>query len=261
MTELHAGPAVEPTETVQRSTVTFQGRDGVDVLGIVHRPIARRDYPAVVVVAEGTGTNRFIERVGAALAARDMVALIVDPYRDDGPPDPENYEDFDTLMAYINALDFVQASTDVRAAVQCLRGLEDVDASRVAVWGYCTGATLAWLGACLDPQIAAAVLFYPSQPVFDSLGDRTPVHPMDLSWGLACPTLFLYGDNDVVLPADRLTELRRRLTLWHVYHEIAIYPGAGHAFCSEAPLLFHHDAAEDGWRRALAFAESSLRAG
>jgi carboxymethylenebutenolidase len=126
------------------------------------------------------------------------------------------------------------------------------------VWGYCTGATLALLAACIDQRLGAAILFYPSQPVFDQLGDRTPAHPMDLLWGLGARTLLLYGDDDVVMPAERLAELRRRLAVWHVSHELALYPGAGHAFCSEARPLFHSQAAEDGWHRGVAFALDAL---
>jgi carboxymethylenebutenolidase len=258
MSDLWAGPPLDAPDDVERHRISFRGRDGASVDAILYRPRTDGIYAAVAIGAEGTGTNRFIERVGAALAHRGIVALIVDPYRNDGPPDPEDYEDFETLVSYINALDFVRASTDVLAGVQYLQYLDFVDRTRVGVWGYCTGATLALLAASLDQNVAAAVLFYPSQPVFDEINDRTPVHPMDLLWGIACPTLFLYGDDDVVMPPDRLAELRRRLEHWHVDHELAIYAGAGHAFCSEAPLLFHHDAAARGWQDALAFIARTL---
>ena len=50
------------------------------------------------------------------------------------------------------------------------------------------------------------------------------------------------------------------ITLVHAWraHDVAIYPGAGHAFCSEVPLLFHHDAATRGWQDALAFIVRAL---
>ncbi len=258
MSELWAGPSRELSAEVERNRMTFRGRDGVDVDAVLYRPRLAGTYPAVAIGAEGTGPNRFIERVGAGLAQRGLVALIVDPYRNDGPPDPEAYEDFETLMRYINALDFVRAATDVAAAVRHLRRLAFVDRDRLGVWGYCTGATSALLAAAIDQEIAAAVLFYPSQPIFDEITDNTPVNPMDLLWGLACSSLILYGDQDVVLPPEASAELGRRLPRGNVDHEIAIYPGAGHAFCSEVPLLFHKEAAQRGWERALAFIEHKL---
>ncbi|HEX4428068.1 MAG TPA: dienelactone hydrolase family protein [Frankiaceae bacterium] len=258
MTELQAGPPSATYDNVTRERISLTGRDGVAFDALSFQPDGAGPFPAIVIGAEGTGVNRFIERVGAGLAHEGVVAVVIDPYRFDGPPDPEDYTDFDALMAYINDLDFVRATHDMLAGVEHARALPTVDPDRVGVWGYCTGATLALLAACIDQRLGAAILFYPSQPVFDQLGDRTPAHPMDLLWGLGARTLLLYGDDDVVMPAERLAELRRRLAVWHVSHELALYPGAGHAFCSEARPLFHSQAAEDGWHRGVAFALDAL---
>jgi carboxymethylenebutenolidase len=258
MTELQAGPPTSSYDNVTRERISLTGRDGIGFEALSFQPDGGGPFPAIVIGAEGTGVNRFIERVGASLANEGIVTVVIDPYRFDGPPDPEDYTDFDALMAFINNLDFVRASHDMLTGVEHVRALPTVDPDRVGVWGYCTGATLALLAAGIDQRLAAAVLFYPSQPVFDRLGDLTPAHPMDLLWGLRARTLLLYGDNDVVMPADRLAELRRRLEVWNVAHEIALYPGAGHAFCSEARPLFHLQSADDGWHRAVAFALDAL---
>jgi carboxymethylenebutenolidase len=258
VTALQAGPPTSSYDDVRPDRVSLTGRDGVRFDALIFQPEGSGRFPAVVIGAEGTGVNRFIERVGASLAHAGMVTMVVDPYRFDGPPDPEAYEDFETLMSIIDRLDFVRATHDMLAAVDHVRSLSSVDPDRVGVWGYCTGATLALLAATADRRLGAAVLFYPSQPVFDQLNDRTPAHPMDLLWAIRARTLVLYGDNDVVMPADRLAELRRRLQAWHVPHEVELYPGAGHAFCSETPLLFHPESAVNGWRRAVEFAADVL---
>jgi carboxymethylenebutenolidase len=258
MTPLQAGPPADAYDDVRPDRISLTGRDGARFEALSYLPEGPGPFPAVVIGAEGTGVNAFIQRVGASLAHAGIVTVVIDPYRFDGPPDPEAYEDFDTLIAYINALDFVRATHDMLTGVEHARALPTVDPERVAVWGYCTGATLALLAACTDPRLAAAVLFYPSQPMFDALGDLTPAHPLDLMWGIRAQTLVLYGDDDVVMPAQRLAELRRRLEIWHVPHEVAIFAGAGHAFCSEVSLLFHQESANAGWQRALAFAVDTL---
>jgi carboxymethylenebutenolidase len=258
MTELQAGPPASSYDNVWRERISLTGRDGVRFDALSFQPDGPGPFPAVVIGAEGTGVNAFIQRVGASLAHEGIVTVVIDPYRFDGPPDPEDYTDFDALMSFINRLDFVRATHDVLAGVDHARSLPTVDPDRVGVWGYCTGGTLALLAACVDQRLGAAVLFYPSQPVFDQLGDLTPAHPMDLLWGIRARTLLLYGDNDVIMPADRLAELRRRLEVWNVPHQLAVYPGAGHAFCSEARPLFQQQAADEGWRRAVAFALEAL---
>ncbi len=258
MTSLQAGPPASSYDDVRLDRISLTGRDGVAFEALSFLPGGPGPFPAVVIGAEGTGVNQFIQRVGASLAHDGIVTVVIDPYRFDGPPDPEAYEDFDTLISFINRLDFVRATHDMLAGVEYVRALPTVDPDRVGVWGYCTGATLALLAACTDPRLCAAVLFYPSQPVFDELGDRTPAHPLDLLWGIRARTLVLYGDSDVVMPAERLAELRRRLSVWHVPHELAIFPGAGHAFCSEVSTLFHQQSADQGWQRAVTFALDAL---
>ena len=258
MTVLQAGPPAEPYDDVRLDRISLVGRDGIAFEALSFLPDGSGPFPAIVIGAEGTGVNAFIQRVAASLAHAGIVSVVIDPYRFDGPPDPEDYTDFDALMAFINKLDFVRATQDMLTGLEHARALPTVDPERVGVWGYCTGATLALLAACVDQQLAAAVLFYPSQPVFDRLGDLTPAHPMDLLWGIRARTLVLYGDNDIVMPAGRLAELRRRFDAWHVAHELAVYPGAGHAFCSEARPLFDQRAADEGWQRALAFALDAL---
>lgn len=259
MSQRQGGPAFTLPADVNRRRIALHGHDEAGFEALLFEPRNGGELPAVVIGAEGTGANSFIERVGSHLAHQGLVALVIDPYRFDGPPDPEAYEDYDTVMSYISALDFVRATHDVLTGIEHLRSLPNVDPDRVATWGYCTGATLAGLAACVDQRLRAAVLFYPSQPAFDVLSDRTPAHLMDVLWAISARTLVLYGDQDVVMPPERLAEMRRRLEMWHVKHELVVYEGAGHAFCSESPGLFQQRAADDGWAKATEFIADALR--
>src|SRR5262249_32743780 len=106
---------------------------------------------------------------------------------------------------------------------------------------------------CLRGDVAAAVLFFPSQPMFEELGRRTPVHPLDLLWQLTCPTLFIYGDEDLVMPPELLRDLRARIEQWEVDAEVRIYPGAGHAFSGPWGPLRHDEADRHAWSDAQDF--------
>ncbi|MGX7678742.1 dienelactone hydrolase family protein [Jatrophihabitans sp. DSM 45814] len=71
------------------------------------------------------------------------------------------------------------------AAEECLGHRSAfVDAKRIAVWGYCTGATLSLLAAELSDRVAAPVLFFPSQPTFHELTPARPVHAVDVLWAM-----------------------------------------------------------------------------
>ena len=166
-------------------------------------------HPAVVIGAEAYGINPFILEVQRRLVALGYAVAVPDYYHGAGPTDTEAYDDFAEVVEHIGRLDFTCGARDLAATVDALRALPNVDADRVAVWGYCTGGTLAWLAACLRGDVAAAVLYFPSQPRFHELGPRTPVHPVDLVWQLTCPTLFIYGDADGTMPPELLTDLAR----------------------------------------------------
>jgi carboxymethylenebutenolidase len=206
--------------------------------------------------AEAYGPNEFIRGVQDRLAELGYASVVPDYYHGHGPTNTEAYDDFEEVVGHISRLDFTCGARDLARAVDTLRADPDVDARRVAVWGYCTGGTLALLAACMRGDLAAAVLFFPSQPVFDELTPRHPVHPMDLLWQLTCPTLFVYGSEDMVMPPELLADLRARIAQWSVDAEVRVYPGANHAFSAPWGPLRHEEADRAAWADAVAFLQT-----
>ena len=224
---------------------------------IVILPEGDGPHPGIVLGAEAYGINEFIVEVGRTLAAAGYAALIPDYYRGDGLENPEAYDDFTEVVARIGRLDFTDATSALVDGIDQLRRTPGVDGSRIAVWGYCTGATLAWLAAC-QRDVAAAILFFPSQPCFAELGPNTPVHPIDLLWMLHCPTLLIYGDEDEVMPPELLADVKARIARWSVPAKVNTYPGAGHAFSVPWGPLRHEASAAAAWADAVAFLDEAL---
>jgi carboxymethylenebutenolidase len=209
-------------------------------------------HPAVVIGAEAYGPNEFSRGVQQRLAAHGYASVVPDYYFGEGPRNTEAYDDYEEVVEHIGRLDFTRGARELARTIDQMCAEPDIDASRIAVWGYCTGGTLAWLAACMR-DVAAAVLFFPSQPMFEALAPRTPVHPMDLLWQLTCPTLFIYGDDDLVMPPALLADLRARIEQWQVDAEVRIHPGAGHAFSAPWGPLRHDEADRNAWNDAQAF--------
>ena len=226
--------------------------------GIV-APSGPGPHPGVVLGAEAYGINQFILGIQERLVHLGFASTVPDYYHGNGPSQPEAYADFDEVVDHIGRLDFTNAARDLAVAVDALRADPVVDARRVAVWGYCTGATLAWLAACMRGDVAAAVLFFPSQAMFHEIGPATPVHPMDLLWQLQCPTLFIYGEADPVMPPELLADLESRISRWAIDAEICVYPGATHAFTAPWGPMRNDDADRDAWRHAVAFLQRHCR--
>jgi carboxymethylenebutenolidase len=254
-------PDTDSYDDVVVETIDLPTRDGASAPAVLSRPVGDGPFPAIVVGAEGTGPNSYIRRVAATLSHLGFVVIVPDYYRGSGPPDPDNYDDFETLMSYIGALDFTRAVHDLLDAIDYMQELPYVDERRVASWGYCTGGTLALFAACLRPDLATAVVFFPSQPTFDPHDAKKPVDVIDLVWNIACPIVLLIGDQDVVLPADRLDDLRRRFDQWGVSATVNVYPGGGHAFNAHGSALYHQESDERSWDDAVEFAARQLHPG
>ena len=61
------------------------------------------------------------------------------------------------MIEHIARLDFTRAARELARAVDALlQASPEIDPCSAAVWGYCTGGTLAWLAACLRGDLAAA---------------------------------------------------------------------------------------------------------
>jgi carboxymethylenebutenolidase len=254
-------PDSDTYDDVVVEMIDLPTRDGAGAPAVFSRPVGDGPFPALAIGAEGTGPNSYIRRVAATMSHLGFVVIIPDYYRGSGPPDPDNYDDFETLMSYINALDFTRAVHDLLDAIDYVQGLPSVDATRVASWGYCTGGTIALFAACLRHDLATAVVFFPSQPTFDPHDAKKPVDVIDLVWNIACPMTLLIGDQDVVLPADRLADLRRRFDQWGVDATVTVYRGAGHAFNAHGSVLYNQAADEQSWDDAVEFATQHLSLG
>jgi carboxymethylenebutenolidase len=230
-------------------------RPQIGPIPIVEFPDGDGPHPGVVLGAEAYGINPFIRGVQQQLGQHGFATALPDYYRGACPKNVEAYDDFTEVVDYIAALDFTCGARDLADAIDLLRKSPEVDPRRVCLLGFCTGATLAWLAACMRGDLAAAALFFPSQPVFAELTPNTPVSPIDLLWQLSCPTLFIYGDTDPVMPAELLDDIRRRIDIWKIDAEVRTYPRAGHAFSVPSGPLRNEEAYKRAWIDAVTFLE------
>ena len=127
--------------------------------------------------------------------------------------------------------------------------LMDIDACReeankygnVAICGFCTGGTWAWVGAsALD--FDAAVVFYGSQ-VIEHI-HRSP----------NCPTEMHYGDEDFVVPINIVEMIRTK----HSDVPCHLYEGCNHAFFNPDQKFYNVKAADLMWDRSLNFLREQL---
>ncbi|MBM3485145.1 MAG: dienelactone hydrolase family protein [Alphaproteobacteria bacterium] len=127
-------------------------------------------------------------------------------------------------------------AADVGGCLDALR-----PAGRLAVMGFCTGGSWAWIMAATQ-ALDAAVIYYGSD-VYE-LRDRKP----------RCPTLVHYGDKDPIVPLPQVETIRAL----HPTLEHHLYPGAGHAFHNPEQASFNAEARRIAWERTIAFLDRHL---
>lgn len=90
----------------------------------------------------------------------------------------------------------------------------------------------------------------------DAPSTLTPVHPVDLTGKLHGPLLGLYGGQDSGFPLDTVDKMKAALAPGSPAakkFEFVVYPDAPHASHADDCSSYRKDAADDGWKRCLAW--------
>lgn len=198
--------------------------------------------PAVVVIQEWWGLVPHIADLADRFAAAGFVALAPDLYHGSTASSP------DEAAKLRMELDGERAEREIAGAGEFARGHEMCSSSKFGVVGFCMGGGLAQFAAANNPSVGAGVSFYGS------------FRQLSIPWErLAAPMLFIYGANDTSVPPSQGEELVAKLQGMGKSAEIAIYPGAGHAFFNDTrPQAYDDAAAQDAWSRTLKLFRSSL---
>jgi carboxymethylenebutenolidase len=207
-------------------------------------------WPGVVVLPDILGLSEDVRSIADRFGTAGYLALVVNQYSRGG-----------FLRCVRSVFEQVRAGAgpafdDIEAARELLAGRPDCT-GKVGVTGFCLGGGFALL--------AAPRGFDASAPYYGAVPDDPSV------LAGACPVVASFGARDNVLrgAADRL---RRILTELGVPHDVKEYPAAGHSFANRMPLGplnvvlkvafgvgYHHESAEDAWRRVLTFFATHLR--
>jgi carboxymethylenebutenolidase len=122
------------------------------------------------------------------------------------------------------------------------------------------GGKYTFLAAARCSGIAAAVPWYGMLRA-NALDAANPEHALDVVADFRCPILAFFGAEDALIPQHDVGELRQRAQQTGRELDAVVYTDAGHAFANESrPEAYRPEAADDAWRRALAFFATKLEA-
>lgn len=200
-------------------------------------------YPGVVLVHDIFGLNDDIRGIADRFATAGYLTLVPDLYSRGGFARCVRSVFRDAMNGTGRAVADVDSARDLLADRPDCTG-------KIGIAGFCLGGGFALLG--VSRGFDASAPYYGRLPGDESVLDG------------ACPVVASFGRRDLSLPGAA-AKLDRLLAEREVTRDVKEYPEAGHSFANRfnlgpaTPLLkvagigYHHESAEDAWRRVLEF--------
>ena len=221
--------------------------EGVTVRAFAVAPSVKERRPAIILVQEWWGLNDHMKDVARRYAKEGYVALVPDLFSRLGNRVTTDANEAGKLM---NALPQADGLTDLQASIAFLKTAPEVEGSKIGVTGFCMGGSYALMLPCVSRDVKATVAFYGQVPDPD-----TPLQH------LACPLLYIYGEDDGWITKTDVQRLATALKKYNKPGAIKTYPGASHAFFNDTrPEVYRPAEAKDAWNRAVAFVRQHLNA-
>lgn len=197
--------------------------------------------PGVIVIQEWWGLVGHIKNVCDRFAAEGFAALAPDLYHGQTASEP------DAAGKLFMALNIERAEKDLRGAASFLAGHSST--AKLGAVGFCMGGQLALFAGTVNPNVGAVVDFYGIHP--NVKPDYTK---------LGGPVLGLFAEKDSFVTPKAAREVDAAIKAAGKPSEIHIYPNVDHAFFNdERADVYNREAAQDAWRRTLAFFRQHLK--
>ena len=216
----------------------------------------KSNLPVVLVVSEIFGVHEYVADVARRFAKRGYLAIAPEMFVREG--DAQSYGEIAKLVAeVISKVPDAQVMGDLDACVAWAKA-NGGNTSKLGVTGFCWGGRITWLYSAHNPAVKAGVAWYGR--LVGAGSALTPKHPVELAASLNGPVLGLYGGQDGGIPLDTVDKMKTALAAGSgaaKRSEFVVYPDAPHAFHADYRPSFRKDAAEDGWKRCVAWFEAN----
>ncbi|MCI0456163.1 MAG: dienelactone hydrolase family protein [Gemmataceae bacterium] len=232
---------------VKGREITIKSGDE-DIKAYVVEPAGKGPFPAIVVIQEWWGLNDNIKDNAKKLAAKGFVCLAPDLYRG------KVATEMKTASALAKNLPADRAVRDLKASVDHLAKLPNVEKGKIGSIGWCMGGGYSLQLALNDPRVKACVICY----------GRVVTDPAKLE-PIKATILGIFGVEDKGIPAATVREFEKALRKaggksWAIH----IFNGAGHGFMrpgtSDMPNPAHREMqTREAWQQIERFFEEQLK--
>jgi carboxymethylenebutenolidase len=255
-------PGISLAQAIVTDTQGIAARDiqltvgGTAIPAYEARPDKPGRFPIIVVISGFTGNDEQNKDVVRRFAHAGFYAIAPELYHREGGMQGKNFQEMGQISGKVTRAQYLG---DIRAAADHAKQQSWARADRLGVTGFCGGGALALHFAAEYPAVAAVVPWYGHiKRVFP---DAPGVDAFSLVDRLTMPILGLYGGADPGIPADDVRRFEAEVKKRNPADEFVLYAGTAHAFFSDnRPQAYRKDAAEDGWKRCVAFFDRYLKA-
>jgi len=255
-------PGISLAQAITTDTKGTTARDvqlnagGTMIPGYDARPEAQGRYPIIVVISGFTGNSEQNKDVVRRFAHAGFYAIAPELYSREGGMQGKDFAELGKIAAQVTRAQYLG---DVKAAADYAKQQPWARADRLGVTGFCGGGALTLHFTAEYPGVAAAVPWYGH--VKRVYKDAPGVDAFSLVAKIKAPVLGLYGEADTGIPAADVKQFETELKKTNPDVEFVLYAGAPHAFFSDdRPQVYNKEAAEDGWKRCVAFFTKHLKA-
>ncbi len=255
-------PGISLAQAITTDTKGITARDiqldagGTMIPGYDARPEAQGRYPIIVVVSGFTGNSEQNKDVVRRFAQAGFYAIAPELYSREGGMQGKDFAELGKIAAQVTRAQYLG---DIKAAADYAKRQPWARADRLGVTGFCGGGALTLHFTAEYPGVTAAVPWYGH--VKRVYKDAPGVDAFSLVAKIKAPVLGLYGEADTGIPAADVKQFEIELKKTNPDVEFVLYSGAPHAFFSDdRPQVYKKEAAEDGWKRCVAFFTKHLKA-
>ena len=243
------------SEGLKTGETTFEV-NGFKVPAFYAAPAGKKNLPVILVIQEIFGVHEYIADTARRFAKAGYLAIAPDLYARQG--DASKYNEMAKLMSEVVAkVPDAQVMADLDGAVKWATA-NGGNAKKVGITGFCWGGRITWLYAEQSKNVKAGVAWYGR--LVGTPSALSPTNPLDLAANLKAPVLGLYGGQDGGIPLSTVNQMKDALAdagakgnAAAKASEFVVYPAAPHAFHADYRPSYRKEAADDGFKRALAW--------
>ena len=224
--------------------------DGGNIPTYFAAPRKAGGYATILVIPEVFGLHEYQRDICRRLAKAGYYAITMDPFFRSG--DLSKIADIKEVISKANALTDNVMLADLDAVLAFATSQPKANTKKLGITGMCRGGRTVWMYTAHNKQVKAGVSWYGGLSPMPPAMALTPIDVVDK---LNAPVLGLYGGADTGIPQTMVDRMNAGLLAFGKNKEsmIHVYPGMPHAFHADYRPSYRKEAAEDGWKRMLAW--------